>query len=450
MPTLLSPLSAARFASLAALLVAYTLPGVRPVAAQDTTSREVRIGLTYQPGVKPGVAVLPITGAGGDSVRAILERDLDFSDRIEVIARAGTTAYEAAQGSAGRAPNYGVWRTLGAAAVVQGNIVAGGVRIALHDIAQGKVIQTRDFALPATTTSSEWRLAAHGVSDEVERWITGRRGIAQTRILYVRGKQVYVIDSDGAGDAAVTSGATALSPAWHPEGRYIVYSTIGSRGSEIVISDLATGQTRRLSGATGGLNITPIWSPDGRSIVYGHGQESGTDLMIADAVGNGGARRLTVGRGTDNVSPSFSPDGRRIAYTSGRSGHPEVYTVDADGANAELLTPFRFGEPSYRASPSWSPDGRLVAFQSRMNGRFQIMTINLRDRSMRQLTSEGINEDPSWAPDGRHLVFTSDRTGAKELWVLDAETGRARQLTRGGGARLAAWSRTLVSAPDVR
>jgi Tol biopolymer transport system component len=71
------------------------------------------------------------------------------------------------------------------------------------------------------------------------------------------------------------------------------------------------------------------------------------------------------------------------------------------------------------------------------------MTINLRDRSMRQLTNEGINEDPSFAPDGRHLVFTSTRSGVQQLWVLDVETGRARQLTRQGGSRLAAWSRVL-------
>jgi TolB protein len=118
-----------------------------------------------------------------------------------------------------------------------------------------------------------------------------------------------------------------------------------------------------------------------------------------------------------------------------------------DGANAELLTSFRIGEQSYRSSPSWSPDGRLVAFQARVAGRFQIMTINLRDRAMRQLTSERINEDPSFAPDGRHLVFTSTRSGVQQLWVLDVETGRARQLTRQGGSRLASWSRVLPPTP---
>ena len=121
--------------------------------------------------------------------------------------------------------------------------------------------------------------------------------------------------------------------------------------------------------------------------------------------------------------------------------------MDADGTNAELLTPFNFGDQNYRSNPDWSPDGRLIAFQSQIGGRFQIMTIALRDRSIKQHTSEGQNEDPAWAPDGRHLVFTSSRSGTRQLWVLDAESGRARQLTRGGGARLSAWSGRLDRSP---
>jgi TolB protein len=147
------------------------------------------------------------------------------------------------------------------------------------------------------------------------------------------------------------------------------------------------------------------------------------------------------------MSPSFAPDGRRIAFASGRSGHPEVYITDADGTNAEPLTTSTYGEQSYRSNPDWSPDGRLVAFQSLLGGQFQVMSIGLRDRGVKQLTSEGRNEDPSWAPDSRHMVVTSTRTGQQQLFVVDVETRRARQLTRGGGgARMGAWSPWLPPA----
>src|SRR5207249_9287355 len=102
------------------------------------------------------------------------------------------------------------------------------------------------------------------------------------------------------------------------------------------------------------------------------------------------------------------------------------------------------GDQLYRANPDWSPDGRVIAFQTQIAGNFQIATITLRDRSVKQLTSEGVNEDPSWAPDGRHLVFSSTRGGSQQLWVLDVESGRVRQLARTGSARQAAWSPSLL------
>ncbi|HET7564239.1 MAG TPA: LpqB family beta-propeller domain-containing protein [Gemmatimonadaceae bacterium] len=418
-----------------------------PAYAQDSTQKGVHIGLTYQPGTKPGVVVLPVGGAWGDSVQAIIARDLDFSDRIEIIGQPGTSAALAVQqaSDSGRNVGSGLWKTLGAAAVVQANMTPTGVHFVLQDVAAGRQAQAADAALPTPQGSAAWRLAVHQVSDEIERWITGTRGIAATRVLYVNDSRIYLIDSDGADVRAITSGATALSPAWDSDGRHIAYSQFDEQGTRVMVGDLVTGQARTL--ATGGLNITPTFSPDGKSIVYAHGKENGTDLMLADPFSNRPATQITVGRGTDNVSPSFSPDGRRIAFTSGRAGHPEVYVVDADGSNAELLTPFNFGDQNYRSNPDWSPDGRQVAFQSRINGEFQIMTITLRDRSVKQLTSEGRNEDPSWAPDGRHLVFTSTRTGAKELFVLDVESGRVRQLTHSGGSRLAAWSPMLGRAP---
>ena len=154
-----------------------------------------------------------------------------------------------------------------------------------------------------------------------------------------------------------------------------------------------------------------------------------------------------MGRGSTNAQPTFAPDGRRLAFTTSRLGRNEIYLTDADGANPELLTSTVMSEAPYRADPAWSPDGRFVAFSTQIDGRFQIATINLRDRSVRQYTTEGVNEDPSWAPDGRHLVFTSSRTGIRQLWVLDIESGRVRQLTRGAASRMAAWSPRLLGTP---
>jgi TolB protein len=290
-------------------------------------------------------------------------------------------------------------------------------------------------------------MSVHGVADEVERWITGLKGIAQTRIAFLAGQRIHTIGSDGGDDEVTAATGNAMSPSWNAAGNEIAYATFGT-SSRIVILDLRTGKSRALRNATPShANLTPVFSPDGSSIVYAHADDEGSDLYVVPVDDATPARRISVGRGTDNVQPSFSPDGRRIAFTSGRVGHPEVYIMDADGTNAELLTSFDFGDKNYRSDPDWSPDGRLVAFQSQFaDGRFQIMTISLRDRSTKLLTSEGSNEQPSWAPDGRHLVFASTRSGVRELWVLDTESGRLRQLTRNAGAQLPAWSARLGSS----
>ena len=424
------------FPALRRALVALLLAS--PLAAQDSTSRGVHIGLTYDPGSKPGVVVLPVTGALGDSIQTIVQRDFDYGDRVNAIVLDANVAQDVSRATG---PNWALLARLGAAAAVQVTPTASGFHLAVYNVATKQTALVKDFVSGAPPGSRAWRAALHGISDELEEAFTGVRGIARTRILFERGRRIWAVDSDGEGATPLTEAGTPISPAWHPSGGMIAYATYVPAG--ISVLDLGSGRARRVASGPG-VYISPVFTPDGSSVVYAHGTDNGVDLYTAPLSGGGG-RRLSVGRGSDNVSPSFSPDGRRIAFMSGRAGHPEIYTMDADGTDVDLLTPLDFGENAYRASPDWSPDGRHVAFMSQIARSFQILTINLRDRSLKQLTSDGRNEDPSWAPDGRHLTFVSTRTGTRQLWVLDIESGRSRQLTRGAAVRLPAWSPRLAA-----
>jgi TolB protein len=417
-------------------------------SAQDS-SLTVRIGLTYAPGTKPGVLVLPVNGPQGDSVRAILQRDLDFSDRANVIAGDAVVMDTSSDGSRGKF-NYPLYARLGAAAVVQGTMTGTALHVAIHDVRTQRVERVKDFPLVAAPQSAEWRQQVHAISDAIEFWITGVRGVAATRILYQSGGRIWQIDSDGANPVALTGaeGYAQLYPAWHPKATHFTYVVMTKEGTRIRISELNGngGSPRTLRAPAGSVNTSPVFSPDGETILYAHGAENGTDLYAAPMSGSESPRRVTVSRGRDAVSPSYSPDGRRIVFVTNRPGGLGLYTADADGTNAEPLTPFNFGDKSQRTDPSWSPDGRLVAFQAEMAGATQIYSVSPRDRgSPKQYTSEGRNEDPSWAPDSRHLVFTSNRSGSWQLWILDTETSRVRQLTKASsGAKAGAWSPRLV------
>src|SRR5919112_58512 len=79
-------LSRRRSLSLAACAVAVLGAPLGASAQVDTTTRPgVSVRLNYDAGTRPGVIVLPVRGAGGDSVRAIVQRDFDYGDRTSVI-----------------------------------------------------------------------------------------------------------------------------------------------------------------------------------------------------------------------------------------------------------------------------------------------------------------------------------------------------------------------------
>ena len=533
----------------AAALVTAAVVSTRACGQQPTAPPPgVRLGLSYPAGTTPKVIVMPVDSTPGDSVRALIQRDLDYSDQITPLVLDDMTLMGMTP-APGQPYNFSLFSNLGAAAIIEAKRSSGGFLVSLYDVSTQKKLESRDFRVAgipvnrdaklldsvtvATTTRekaardsvyrtlkvraevmrrprlakdtrdrrfvirdsirrdstaaaylrrniSRWeedrrdsvaasitrtvsriarddslaRLAAedarriglHHISDEVQRWITGRPGVAATRIAYVHNGLVRVVDSDGFNDKPLTRRGLSLSPAWHPNGRKLIYSKFleGGAGTQLEEVDFATGKTRTISG--GGLNITPAYSHDGRYVVYASGNEQGTDLMMTPIDSPGVVTRLTFGRGSDNGNPSFSPDGRQIAFFSSRSRFPQIYTMDFDGTNIQLLTPFTPGVRSYRSAPDWSPDGRTVAYEQQM-GDFQVWMINVRDKEPRQLTSEGENEGPSWAPDGRHIALSSTRGGSKQIWILDTESGRFRQLTRNSGARLAAWSPMIVLTP---
>ena len=421
------------------------VPALSVASAQDSLPPEgVRLALTYTPGTRPSVLILPVEGAEGDSIRAIIQRDLDFDDRVTLITLDGAAA-RALLPRAGAQLDLNRLVPFGAAAIIEPRLRPGGLTIRVHDMARRAVAREAVFGLPVDVYGPGWRLALHGVSDALGLWIFGERGAAQTRILYTGGDgQVWIVDSDGAGARRLTSVELALSPAWRPDGSGFAFAGVSRGRWRIGVSGLAVGSSRWL-GATQprGITITPAFTPDGRSIAYAHGDEGGTNLWWADASDNGAPRRLTPPRSGDNTGPSFDPAGRRIVFTSGRAGNPDLYLMDADGSNAQPLTTSSLGARSDNGSPDWSPDGLRIVYQSQIGGAFQIVSLALRDRSIKQHTSDGENEDPSWSPDSRHVVFSSTRTGARQLWIVDTQSGRLRQLTRSPGARLPDWSSYL-------
>jgi TolB protein len=444
---------AARFVRTLAVVAVACLSAAVPLHAQQGGEGQVRLGITYKPGYRPGLALPPSTLGGADadlaavaaSIDTILRRDLDYSDRFDILPVPDSLHTSGAI-------NYGLWNQLGAvwlvATQLQGPADRPLLRVSLHDVVYGNLRNVQAFSLPGGQ-GEPFRMAVHRIADSLVNWATGERGMAATRIAFRRkegdgASDIYMIDSDGANLHRVTHDSSIVySPAFSPDGTELLFVSYVSGRPEAYELDLATGRRRTVS-AVPGVNLTPVFRPDGAKIAVARTVGGGgTEIFELDAATFSGARRITFTDPGDALNPSYAPDGQRIAYTSTSLGEPQVFVQNIDGGGPGLISRYVYGEQGYATSPDWSPRGDRIVYQGWVDGVFQIVTVNPDGSDRRVLTSKGSNEDPAFAPDGRHIVFSSTREGYHALWVLDAVTGRVRRLAENHIDQMPAWSGSI-------
>ena len=129
----------------------------------------------------------------------------------------------------------------------------------------------------------------------------------------------------------------------------------------------------------------------------------GSEIVVVDLASRA-SRRLTDA-GSINVSPCYSPDGSQIVFNSDRDGDQQLYIMGAGGGGAKRIS---FGSGKY-ATPVWSPRGDLIAF-TRFGGDEANFSIGVMhpDGSGERMLAEGWDvEGPTWAPNGRVMMFES-------------------------------------------
>jgi TolB protein len=129
-------------------------------------------------------------------------------------------------------------------------------------------------------------------------WVSGRTDLPQ----------IYTMESDGTNVQKMTDQGYAVSPAWSPNGQFLVFAWIrhygpGAPGAQdIYIMDIASKQWVQLT-HDGGRNDFPSWSPDGRHIVFQSSRSGGEQIWTMLADGSNQKQLTTTG---GNTQPNWS------------------------------------------------------------------------------------------------------------------------------------------------
>lgn len=345
-------------------------------------------------------------------------------------------------------PSCEDWRTIGADALVEGEIRVEGepevdrveVEFRVWDVVRCRsLLRKRYFGEPADLATIARRIA-----DDVVGEFAGAAGVAATEIAFISDrsgrKEVYVMNAEGSAVRSATRNRSINAfPDWHPGGDELVYTSY-RMGGQPGLFRLTRGR-REPGPLLGRLDASSavyrgVWAPDGDRLAFVRSVGAGTDLFTARPDGSD-LRRLTDNRVID-IAPSWSPDGERLAFVSDRAGAPQVYIMDADGENVRRLT----FQGAYNTGPAWSPDGRWIAYESRVGGQFDIWLIDAEGESSFPLIDHPrSDEGPSWSPDGRWLAFSSTRRGRADIYAIGIDGRSLRRLTAGSGNNTSpAWS----------
>lgn len=383
-------------------------------------------------------------GLGKESLE-ILKNDLKLSEQFDLIDPAMFKELALLEQKR-KTVDYNSWDQMGAQWLLKTEYKINpldksfNVTFRLYETATERFLLGKRY----TSTKKFLRRIIHRFADEVVLQLTGKRGIAGTKIAFLSAsngsKEIYTVDFDGNGLRKITNeNSIILTPAWSPDGGWIVYTSYAARNPDLVMIS-STGQKRRTLLKLPGLNAAPAWSPNGQQIAMVLSKDRNSEIYVLEK--NFGLKRLTRHFNID-TSPTWSPEGNKIAFTSDRSGTgaPQIYIMEVKTGDKGGVKRLSFGS-GYNDDPAWSPDGDKIAYTARVGKKFQIKVYDLKSKKSKQFTfGPGSSEQPAWSPDGRFIVYRHRENGKLQIVTKSVNGGKARQLTfTKGGGYSPAWS----------
>lgn len=249
-----------------------------------------------------------------------------------------------------------------------------------------------------------------------------------------------------------------------PDGKDIVYSSLGEQQEDIFISSISGANMRRITDDAA-RDRAPRFAPDGKSVTF-YSTRSGSWQAWSIGIDGGNARQLTntpagatypfispngdvlihsTGDGhsffRDAMTPSgilaatppipslpgytllamtATSDGMRIAGNVGRPGGETVGLFVYDVRTQKLA---RFVENDDAFAALWLPDNRHLLYFTKGGGTVAVVDTQTGARSVVdvKLPAPSINDLFALSPDGR-MIYYGARRVETDIWVVDQKT----------------------------
>ena len=344
---------------------------------------------------------------------------------------------------------YNDWKLLGMDYLVTGTIVKANnsldINYEIYDVhKKRKVRSSKVFGIP-----NQIRQLAHYTSDGIYESITGIKGIAATKLLYVNETKdsksistykLMLADSDGANEKILLSiSDPIISPSWSPDGKRVAYVSFETGMAKVFIQEIASGKRESVLSKNTQIS-SPSWSPDGKYLSLTLYQDGNAEIYILRL------RDRTLTRMTNqfaiDTESSWSPKGNKILFTSGRSGSPQIYELDLRKLNPKAKR-ISF-EGTYNAKASYLPKEEGIIFVHRSaNGLFHIALKYKRENFIRVLTEAKMDESPSVAPNGNMVIYGIREKDLSMLAGFSLSGAKFKLPASNGEVREPSWSNFL-------
>ena len=239
--------------------------------------------------------------------------------------------------------------------------------------------------------------------------------------------QIFVIPADGGEARQITRVEEAAeNPAWAPDGKTVLFSSMVHRGEKVEDSDVKI--IRRIR-----------YKYDGKGFFQG----KRLHLFTASAKG-GKTKQITDGE-YDVDAAAWSPDSKQIAFITNMDmdadlvTYKNIYVTTAEGGEPTQI--WRGEGPI--STLSWSPDGKHLAFTGRViedpdlifyrntelfilpldGGKPRLLTGGF-DRTLRRV------KELKWSPDSKHIYFTYPDKGSTQIGRAHID-GTVKPVTEG-------------------